>query len=245
MTRDNLPAGSLTIDACQDAASLAHAFKEFTYLVSHDLGAPVRGMVEFSRLLQAEYGDVLNDEGKLYLSLIVDSGVKLQKQLAGLLDYSRIDSEAAPFSSIDSGKLFKDCLPRLKDKIDSAKAKIEIMNLPTLTADAEQIERLFTILLDNALTFHGNSSPSVIHISAEAKSDGVTFFIKDNGIGIAREFHQHIFKPFKRLHTDAEYPGVGMGLAIAKKIIDRHHGDIGVTSAPNAGSVFHFTLPAK
>jgi light-regulated signal transduction histidine kinase (bacteriophytochrome) len=227
-----------------DAEAIAQEFKDFAYNVSHDLHAPIRAMVEFSRLLKAENPEILSEESKLYLSMIIQSGEKLQAMLMGLLDYSRLNT-LNPFTCVDFNSLLGQCRVQLKEKIAASKGVLEIESLPTLQVDADQCRQLFFSLLDNAFKFSTKIGPPYVHVAVRKLEGHWLFTVKDNGIGIASEFHAAIYAPFYRLHGDKEYSGVGMGLALAKKIVTRHDGKMWVESSPGNGTSFHFTLPVS
>lgn len=232
--------------ALPDAETIAQEFKEFAYVVAHDLSAPLRGMVEFSKLLKTEQFDALSDDGKEYISLISESGEKLQKMLGGLLDYSRLNTMGKPLSKVDCNRVLEDCRIVLKDKLEASNAKVDITALPSVMADADQLMQLFLLLVDNALTFHVPGGAPDVSVCAENNEKDWVFTIRDNGIGIEPQFHKRVFQPFQRLHTDSEYPGIGMGLTLAKKIVTRHGGQIWIDlTPPGKGSSFHFTLPHK
>lgn len=223
---------------------LAQEFKDYAYAVSHDLGAPVRAMVEFSRLLVGEHSAALNDEGKLFLSLVIENGEKLQKMMEGLLDYSRLNITAGPFAEVDCNEILANCHKQLADKITTLKGKIEISNLPCIKGDAKQITQLFMYLLDNALKFQPRYQAPHIKINAQAQGIMWMFTIVDNGIGIEQAYQQKIFQLFQRLHSDTDYPGIGMGLTLAQKIVHLHGGEISIKPTADGGTAVIFTLPA-
>ena len=227
-----------------DAEKIAQEFKQFAYTVSHDLSTPLRGIVEFSKLLKTEAQESLNGEAKEYLALIVESGEKMQAMMAGLLDYSRLNTMRKPATRVNCNSILSDCQVVLRDKIQASKCTLDIAALPTITADAEQLMQLFLLLLDNALKFHATDIAPYIAVSAEHIEDEWQFLVNDNGIGIETQFHTRIFKPFQRLHGEDEYQGVGMGLTLAQKIVERHGGRIWVESNPQQGVSFIFTMPA-
>jgi chemotaxis family two-component system sensor kinase Cph1 len=229
-------------DAFIDTNQIEQEFKEFTYIISHDLSAPLRTVVEFSRLLNSEYADKLDGEAKEYLGLITEGGLKLQTMLQGLLDYSRLNTMAKPPSLVNCNTILADCQLVLKNEMKAKKAVLEIGTLPTVKADAEQLMQLFLILLNNALKFNAGNPPR-INIGAEQNDAYWIFSIRDNGIGIPAEFYDRIFKPFQRLHTESEYEGIGMGLSLAKKIAERHGGRVWVESVLGKGSCFMFSIP--
>jgi light-regulated signal transduction histidine kinase (bacteriophytochrome) len=228
-----------------DTAEVAREFKEFAYVVSHDLGAPLRAMVEFSKMLRTDNPDMLSDESGLYLSMIVENGQKAQAMLSGLLEYSRLNTVEMPFAAVNCNTLLRECEEKLREKITATKAKISSVLLPTVVADANQLRRLFLALFENALTFHKPNIPPVIFVSASKEGNEWVFNVRDNGIGMDPKFHGDIFRPFRRLHAEKDYPSVGMGLALAKKIVDHHGGRIWVESAPGHGSSFFFSIPER
>lgn len=225
--------------------SLAKTFKEFAYVVSHDLGTPLRAMIEFSKLLKEENSEALNEESQLYLSMIITNGEKAQAMLAGLLDYSRLNTSAKPSAPTDCNQLLRECQNALAEKISAHNAKLTVSSLPIMSSDAEQIKQLFMSLLDNAITYHVRGEAPAVSVSAERQAADWVFSVRDNGIGIDERFHERIFQPFKRLHPDGEYPGVGMGLALAKKVVERHGGRIWVDSSPGQGAAFLFSIPER
>lgn len=224
---------------------LAADFQDYAYSVSHDLSAPIRAMVEFSKLLQADHGASLNPEGREYLSLIVESGQKLQEMMAGLLQYSRLNTMAKPPARVKMGDILLHCRIILEEEMDQKKAVLEVSELPEVEGDVEQLMILCLILLKNSLTFQPLGQCPHIAVAAEREGDFWRFSVTDNGIGVESCYREKIFELFKRLHGEDDYPGVGMGLSLARKIIHRHDGRIWCDDAPGQGVVFYFTLPAK
>lgn len=232
-------------DNSGDAQAVLQEFKDYAYGVSHDVGAPVRAMVEFSKLITTEHAQNLNEEGKLYLSLIIESGEKLQKMMAGLLDYSRLNTEAKPFTGVDCNITLESALMFLGKKFDFSRECIDSAPLPNIYGDAQQLEQLFVVLLDNALKFQPPDSKAAIKIDARKEEGCWKFAIKDDGIGIAEWYQQKIFQIFQRLNPDREYPGVGIGLTLAQKIVRHHGGRIWVESVVGQGATFLFTIADK
>jgi len=168
----------------------------------------------------------------------------MQTLIRQLLMLSRVHTKGAAFEETDLNQIVKDALDNLQSIIQEKNADIICADLPNLTIDASQIQRLFQNLIMNALRYNEHSKP-VIDIGCQERDHAYHFHIKDNGIGIAPQFHQRIFVVFQRLHTDREYPGTGLGLALCKKIVERHGGTIWVESQPPNGSTFYFTLPKQ
>jgi light-regulated signal transduction histidine kinase (bacteriophytochrome) len=219
--------------------------QHLVYAISHDMGAPLRAVVSFAQIMKEKYAHTLDDEGQSYLAFIVEGGEKAQAMLAGLLQYSRVETQAKPFASVDMAPLAAQALTTLRSTIEATKATIEVGTLPSVMGDAAQLLQLFTALLDNALKFHTSGSAPRIGFTAEQEEGLWKFRMEDNGIGIAPEHRARIFELFKRLHSNEEYPGVGVGLTLARKIIRHHGGDMGVEASPSGGCCFYFTLPAE
>jgi len=219
-------------------------FKDFTYIVSHDLGAPLRAVVSFSKMLSEKYEGTLDEKGELYLKFVTRGGEKLQAMLSGLVDYSRVDTRKKPLEVVETAVLVGQCHAALKDKIIACKGSIRVQGtLPPVLADPDQCLQLFLAVIDNALTYHAPSIVPHVRILATDIGEQWKFSVEDNGIGIDPASQERVFLVFKRLHTDEEYPGVGMGLALAEKIVVRHGGAIGITPGAHGGTICWFTLP--
>ena len=234
------------MDGGRITRSVETEFQDFTYRVSHDLGAPVRAMVEFSKLIANEYADGLSQEAKEYFSIIVSSGQQMQAMMDGLLEYSRITTRASAFMDTDLKEIIEECRILLESKITASGAVIEVGELPMVSCDRAQISRVIHILLDNALSYQPvGQAPKISFSVKPAAQDGAggwRISIADNGIGIDPHFFDKIYQMFQRLHTNEMYPGNGIGLTLARKIVHRHGGDIWCESMPGKGSTFHFTL---
>lgn len=223
------------------SAAIAQEYKDYAYIVSHDLSAPARAIVEFSQLLQNEESGSLTEDAKLYLTMVMENGKKLQSMLAALLAYSRVDTSAKLPTSVDTQQIIEECCAALPQQ----GIKIDCQNLPILQADVDQVRQLFTALIGNSIKFIAPGQSPHIKILSRPEEQTWHFIVEDNGIGINPKFHERIFQVFQRLHTDNEYPGVGMGLALAKKIVTRHGGKIWVEPSELGGTAFHFILSNK
>lgn len=234
-----------TIPALQrQLVALREEFHSFSYHVSHDLNAPLRTVVQFSTRLKEKYGSTLDERGKHYLEYVLAGSRKAQAMLEALLRYSRLNSEARPFESlVDMNTLAGECLYALRDKVQRTGATVEIAALPPVSGDPHQLAQMFFHLLDNALTFHAPGLAPRVRIEAQPEGESWRFHVADEGIGIDTGLQGEIFTIFRRLHGDEEYPGLGMGLALAHKIAERHGSLITVDSAPGKGARFSFTLP--
>jgi len=220
------------------------ALQEFAYIASHDLQEPLRTVSCFVQLLERRYRGKLDADADEFIFHVVDGARRMQSLINDLLMYSRVDTQGNPFESTAMETIFRETISSLQGGIDESGAIIIHDPLPTLPVDPAQMARLLQNLIGNALKFQSQKPPE-IHISAEQWNGEWLFSVKDNGIGIDSKFSKRIFKIFQRLHTKEEYPGTGIGLAVCKKIVERHGGRIWVESERGEGSTFYFTVPAR
>ncbi|MBI4962949.1 MAG: GAF domain-containing protein [Desulfomonile tiedjei] len=218
--------------------------KQFAYVASHDLQEPLRNLISCVQLLDKKFKDRLGSEADKYIGYAVDSAARMQALIEALLAYSRIGTLAKPFKLVDCQKVIESSLANLRTAISESQAVVTYDPLPRLTADEMQLTQLFQNLLGNAIKFRADKPPK-IHVSAAEHEGEWVFSIEDNGIGFEKEYADRIFSIFQRLHTRTEYEGTGIGLAIAKKIVQRHGGRIWVESEYGKGSTFYFTIPAQ
>jgi PAS domain S-box-containing protein len=219
--------------------------EQFAYVASHDLQEPLRMVGSYLGLLERRYKDKIDKDASDFIYYAVDGAKRMQTLINDLLSYSRISSRGKPFEIINCKDLINGILKNLEIAIKESGAIIELGYLPDhIVVDKTQISQLFQNLTGNALKFCRNRKPE-IKISAEDDGKCWVFSFKDNGIGIEPEYFERIFVIFQRLHGKAEYAGTGIGLAICKKIVLRHDGDIWVNSEPDKGSTFYFTIPKR
>jgi PAS domain S-box-containing protein len=218
--------------------------ERFAYVASHDLQEPLRNVVSFSQLLSRRYKGKMAPDADEFIEYIIEGGKRMQALINDLLEYSRLNTRAEPFESINCEELIDRVRQNLFFTIQENNAVIETTPLPSVNADPGQLALVFQNLITNAIKFRGEEPP-YIHISAENIGDMWKFAVRDNGIGIDPAFNERIFEIFQRLHTREKYPGTGVGLAIVKKIIERHGGQIWVESEMGGGSTFYFTLPSS
>ena len=216
---------------------------QFTYVASHDLQEPLRKLVSFSQLLEQDMEGELNPRAKQDLFYITDAARRMQRLVQDLLAYSRFGRSSMKWEFISLEGCVTCVLDMLAGRIESTHAKITRDQLPSVYGDATMLTQLYQNLIGNALKFVHRGETPVIHISARLADDRWTFGVRDNGIGIEREYLQQIFAPFQRLHGPGEYEGTGIGLAICQKSVERHGGRIWVESELGAGAHFKFTLP--
>ncbi len=218
--------------------------KQFVYIASHDLQEPLRTVASFTQLLERRYKDRLEGEGNEFINYIVNGSKHLQEMIRSLGDYSRAGRDDIELKLVDSRAAVKNAIQNLKVSIDENKARIEIGKLPKIYSDPIQLTQLFQNLFSNALKFHGHLLP-VIKVTAEETMEGTVFSVSDNGIGFDPQYSEQVFLMFRRLHEPGTYAGTGTGLAICKKIVERHAGRIWVESTPGVGTTFHFLLPQE
>ena len=218
--------------------------QQFAYVASHDLQEPLRMVASYVKLLDRRYGDKLDQDAKDFIGYAVEGSTRMQQLINDLLTYSRVGTKGKPFEPVDLEAVFAGIMDNLKVTIQESNATITHDPLPTIMADDLQMLQLFQNLVSNGIKFHGDELPRV-HVSAKLVGDFWQFAVSDNGIGIDPEYFNRIFIIFSRLHTRAEYPGSGIGLAICKKIVERHGGRIWLESEPGKGSTFLFTIPAR
>jgi signal transduction histidine kinase len=230
--------------------------EQFAYIASHDLQEPLRMVASYTQLLAQRYRGKLDSDADEFIAYAVDGATRMQGLINDLLTYSRIGTSGKDFEPTDCEAVFDRTLDNLQRAVEESGAKITHDPLPTVMADDMQLGQLFQNLIGNAIKFRSEEHPS-IHVSCErieesaignrqsAMNKGWVFSVRDNGIGIDPEFTGRIFIIFQRLHKRGEYTGTGIGLAVCKKIVERHGGQIWVESDPGKGSTFYFTIPRR
>ncbi|BAI91873.1 response regulator [Arthrospira platensis NCB002] len=218
--------------------------EQFAYIVSHDLQQPLQTITGFAELMLTLKSQInLEEEAEEYVLPILDEGMRLQELIKNLLHYSRVGTKQAAFEATDCNIVLGETLSNLSLAIQESGATITSEKLPIVFGDRLQLGQLFQNLIANAVKYHRPGIPPKITVSVMPKNQNWQFGIHDNGIGIPADKTQRIFQIFQRLHTHQEYPGNGIGLAICRKIIDRHRGEIWVESDLDVGTSFYFTLP--
>ena len=219
--------------------------QSFAYITSHDLQEPLRTIASFAQLIERRYKNKLDPDADEFIEFMVDGAKRMKEMIQGLLDYSRVGTKGHEFTEFQAKTALNYALNNLGTAISEVNAEITIDPLPVIFADKDQIIRVFQNLIGNALKFHREGVRPEVHISAEKESNDYMFSIKDNGIGLEEQYSDKIFEVFKRLHAIGEYKGAGMGLAIVKRIVDRHGGRIWLESELGKGSTFYFTIPIR
>lgn len=222
--------------------------EQFAYVASHDLQAPLRGIVGFSQLLarrlEAQFGEALDSDCREYLQFIDDGARSLRNVINDLLEFSRAGLASDAIAALPLEIPLRRALAELDPALRSTGAEVRFGALPSVMGEETQLTQLLRNLIDNAIKYVVPGVQPCIQIEASMQEAEVQVTVADNGIGISPEHRERVFQIFQRLHTSEEYPGTGVGLAICKKVVDRHGGRLWVESPLEGGSVFFFTLPA-
>ena len=216
--------------------------QQFAYVASHDLQEPLRMVVSYLQLLERSIGETLDERTRRFMDYAVDGGQRMQKLIHDLLAFSRVQTHGHDFEAVDLEQVMGATMRNLEGVLQETGGQVRWDGLPAVDGDPGQLVQLLQNLVGNALKFHGDEPPRV-EVSAASTPEGVRLSVADNGIGIPPEHSERVFEVFQRLHGRAAYPGTGIGLAICKRIVERHGGRIWVESTPGAGSTFHLILP--
>ena len=217
--------------------------QQFAYVASHDLQEPLRMVANFTQLLADRYGNKLDQDAKDFIGYAVEGPTRMRTLIEDLLALSRVGTHGRHFAPVRFGEAASDAVANLELAIRESGALVSLDELPVATADSSQMVQLLQNLIGNGIKFR-NKVPPLVHISAARTGNEWTFSVRDNGIGFDPQYAERIFAVFQRLHTRNEYPGTGIGLAICRKIVQRHHGRIWAESNQGSGSTFYFTIPA-
>ncbi|MGA9086377.1 MAG: ATP-binding protein [Methanoregula sp.] len=240
----NLKAAEAEIQKKTDELARSNLeLQQFAYIASHDLQEPLRAISGFTELLAKRYQGQLDERADKYISFITEGSLRMQQMIQDLLSYSRVQTQAHEFAKTDSKAALDRALGNLRVAIQKSNASITNDPLPEIIAEGDQIALVFQNLIGNAIKYQRPQVTPVIHISAQKGEKDWLFSVADNGIGIDEKYADRLFKIFQRLHTRDEYPGTGIGLAICKRIIERHGGTIWLKSRPGEGTTFYFTIP--
>ncbi len=217
--------------------------EQFAYVASHDLQEPLRMVVNYTELLEQRYKGRLDEKADKYIHYASDGARRMQRLVSDLLEYSRVGSQGKPLAPVAAEAVARSVMDGLRRLVRESEAVVEIGALPVVMADEVQLRQLFQNLVTNAIKFRGAAPPRVT-ITASPRDARVCFAVADNGIGMEMQYAERIFQMFQRLHELGKYPGSGIGLAVAKRIVERHGGTIWVESQLGVGSTFYFTLEA-
>jgi PAS domain S-box-containing protein len=216
--------------------------EQFSYVASHDLQAPLSTIAGYAQLLEKRCHNQLDAQGNKFIRNIVNSCGRMQALIDDLLEYSRVGRSEKPFDVIDCNLVFEDACANLQLAIRQDRASVTRGDLPRVRGDSFQLLQLFQNLIGNAIKYRSSEAP-MVRVSASRQGDSWVFSVQDNGIGIAEQYHPRIFQLFQRLHSQKQYSGTGIGLAICQRIVERHGGRLWVESEPNRGSTFYFSIP--
>ena len=216
--------------------------EQLAYVASHDMQEPLRMIASYLQLIERRYRDRLDADGQEFIGYAVDGAKRMQALIQDMLAYSRVGTKGRPPAPVEARDVVKVAREHLRLAIEEAGAEIEVGELPQVQGDAAQLVQLVQNLLSNAIKFRGSAAPR-IRIDCSTDESGWCFAVRDNGIGVAPEYAERIFGMFQRLHSRTAYPGTGIGLALCKRIVERHGGRLWVEPAEGGGSVFRFTLP--
>lgn len=218
--------------------------EQFAYVASHDLQEPLRMVASYVQLLERRYKDKLDSDAHEFIAYAADGASRMQSMINDLLDYSRVGTTGKTFEKTDCAHVLGQAIVNLQEVIGESGAVVTNDDLPIIKADETQLIQLFQNLIDNAIKFRGKEPPR-IHVTSKKKEKEWLFSVQDNGIGISSQYAERVFVIFQRLHNRKKYPGTGIGLAISKRIVERHGGQIWMESKPGKGSTFFFTIPRK
>ena len=229
-----------------DSEKLARSNEElerFAYVASHDLQEPLRMVASFTQLLSKRYSGKLDETADRYINFAVDGAKRMQELIGDLLAYSRLNSKELELRRTDCAAVVLEAMGNLQAAIEESGASIDVDPLPALWVDQGQLTQLFQNLLSNSIKFRRKEECPRIHVSSVDSGAEWVISVQDNGIGMDTRHAERVFQIFQRLHTRTEYPGTGIGLAVCKKVVERHGGRLWVESEPGAGSTFRFTIP--
>jgi PAS domain S-box-containing protein len=219
--------------------------QDFASVAAHDLQEPLRKIEAFGDRLRTKSGAALGDDGRDYLDRMLTSARRMRKLIEDLLTYSRVTTKTQPFQPTDLNQVLQDVLSDLELRLEQVKGKVEADKLPTIDADPSQMRQLLQNLLANALKFHRDGIPPVVKVTSKISGARVVLSIQDNGIGFDEKYLDRIFTIFQRLHGRQAYEGTGVGLAVCRRIVERHAGTITAKSESDQGATFIVTLPLR
>jgi light-regulated signal transduction histidine kinase (bacteriophytochrome) len=217
---------------------------QFVYVASHDLQEPLRMITGYLQLLERRYRGRLDAEAEEFIRFAVDGAARMKELIEDLLRFARTRIERTSFCIVSADLILQNALANLGAAIDESHAEITADSLPSICADPGLLTQVFQNLVANSIKFRKDVHP-IVHVSATRHDGQWVFAIRDNGIGIEPQYAERVFQLFERLHGSEEYPGTGVGLAISKKVVERHQGRIWFSSTPGEGSTFYFSIPVE
>ncbi|GEM_PF-6314942 len=232
------------VSAMKELERSNRELEHFAYIASHDLQEPLRMVVSYMQLIEKRYKDRLDSDADEFINFAVDGAKRMQELIDDLLTYSRVGSRPVEFNLVNCNEVVKEAMMNLKVMIEKDQASVTSDPLPVITGDKTQLLQLFQNLISNGIKFHGNR-PGKVRISCISEKKEWVFSVRDNGIGIDPKDHESVFLIFKRLHGRGEYSGTGIGLAVCRKVVERHGGRIWIESKAGEGATFYFTIPSR
>jgi len=217
--------------------------EDFAYVASHDLQEPLRKIQAFGDRLHSKYASELPEQAQDYIARMQSAAKRMQVLINDLLAFSRVTTKAQPFVPVDLEHVAREVAHDLEIRTHEAGAHVEIGKLPEIDADPLQMRQLLQNLISNALKFHREGVPPLVVVAGSIEGEKAQIVVTDNGIGFEEKYAERIFTMFERLHGRGAYEGTGIGLAICRKIVERHGGEVMARSTPDVGSTFTITLP--
>jgi light-regulated signal transduction histidine kinase (bacteriophytochrome) len=227
-------------------AQLEAANKEleaFSYSVSHDLRAPLRGIDGYARILEEDYYDKLDDEGRRVLGVVRSEARRMGALIDNLLTFSRLGRQRVESTEINMTALARDVFDRLVEKAEGPPVRFDLAVLPPARGDIAMVRQVLVNLIGNAIKFTRREAAPVVEVGGTAADGTASYFVRDNGVGFDEAFKDKLFRVFQRLHSEEEFEGTGVGLALVHRIVNRHGGEVRAEGRPGGGATFHFTLP--
>ncbi len=215
----------------------------FSYSISHDMRAPLRAIDGFSQMLQDDYKDKLDSEGKRLIDVIRNNTLNMGRLIDGLLAFSRLgrqQMESAPLAMAD---LVKDAIEEVRTSIDGRNVEFRVSDLPNVTGDRVLLRQVLINILSNAVKFSRDRNPAIIEIGSKVEADRNIYYVRDNGVGFDSQYAEKMFGVFQRLHAATEFEGTGLGLAIVQRIVQRHGGKVWAEGTPGVGATIYFAFP--
>lgn len=229
--------------SAQELARSNRDLEQYAYISSHDLQEPLRMVSNFVQLLRKRYDSQLDDQARQYIQYAYDGSIQMQQLVNDLLAYSRVNRAELNAQTVSAAACLETAVRNLSLTLAESRAAVTHDPLPMVKADPLQLTQLFQNLLGNAVKFHKEGQPACVHVSAREQDGETVFAVRDEGVGIDPKYHEKVFVIFQRLHARGQYPGTGIGLAICKRIVERHRGRIWLESQPGAGTTVFFSLP--
>ena len=220
-----------------------HELEAFSYSVSHDLRAPLRGVDGYVRMLQEDYGDRLDAEGNRLIGVVSSEAKRMGRLIDDLLAFSRMGRQQMQRTPVEMTALARAVFENLTNQIPETTPRFELQPLPTAQGDAAMLRQVFANLLGNAVKFSRHQAAPVIEVGGASRDGENTYYVKDNGAGFDEQYRGKLFGVFQRLHSEEEFEGTGVGLALVQRVIHRHGGKVWAESKPGLGATFYFTLP--